>query len=460
MVSLDVASLAVELIELVAVRTDPQRVAGWFGSLPPSGLKTLQRARFRHALRLAAEHSPFYREQFRRHGINVKRIEHPSQLGDFYTTGEDLRNQGGSDFLAGRADTAFETTGTTSSVPKRVFFSRREIDEMGRITAVALYLLGLRRADRVVSAFDCSFWVSPWVLRAGLQYLHCFHVEAGKIEPLEFYERAAAYRPTVIFGEPSWIVRLSEIARGQGVWPLKFLFAGGEGITDEARDVVERTWSAPVYLSYGQTESFGALGSECRMKNGYHRNDLCFFFEVADPDSEGYGELVYTTLARSVMPLIRYRSSDVTRFIDEPCPCGLFAKRLAKVRSRCDEMVVCGMGNVGPWVFEEILRGIDSLAHEWQAIVSNEGQRDIVELHVEVKHGGRQEEVERALRSHLRERFPDFWKNLEMKLYELRVAACPSGSLREGRKLQRIVDERQRLARCVRVPVTLSKANR
>ncbi len=455
-----VLSLALELIERLAVSTDPERVARWFGALPRSGLEMAQRARFRHSLRLAAERSPFYREQFQRRGIDAGRIEHPSQLGDFYTTGEDLRAHGGEDFLASRADTAFETTGTTSSVPKRAFFSYREINEMGRITAVALYLLGLRRTDRVVSAFDCSFWVSPWVLRAGLQHLNCFLVEAGKIDPLEFYERAGAYRPTVIFGEPSWIVRLSEIAESRGAWPLKFLFAGGENITEDARDAVERTWSAPVYLSYGQTESFGALGGECRMKNGYHRNDLCFFFEIADVDTEGYGELIYTTLARDVMPLIRYRSSDVTRFIAEPCPCGLFATRLAKVRSRRDEMVVCGMGNVGSWVFEEILRNVEVVIHDWQAVVTNDVRRDIVELRVEVQESVRQAELERVLHSHLRERFPDFWKNLEMKLYELRVVGCPPGSLRRGRKLQHVVDVRQMLGRRMKVPAALSEVNR
>jgi phenylacetate-coenzyme A ligase PaaK-like adenylate-forming protein len=81
-------------------------------------------------------------------------------------------------------------------------------------------VLGLRQADRVLSAFDCSFWVSPYVLRAGLDMLGCFHVEAGKIEPGEFYDRARPYHPTVIFGEPSWMIRFSEIARMKGTWPL------------------------------------------------------------------------------------------------------------------------------------------------------------------------------------------------------------------------------------------------
>src|SRR3989442_7702804 len=346
----------IELFEGVALRTNPERAIRLLGLLPPSFIDAMQRARFRRTLRLAAERSPFYREEFRRRGIDPRRIEHPSELGDFYTTGEDLRAHGAEAFLTGRADTAFETTGTTSPAPKRIFFSQRELLEMGRLSAIGLYHLGMRREDRVLSAYDCSFWVSPAVLRMALKYLKCFHVEAGKISPLEFYERARAYQPNVIFGEPSWLARLSELAGERGTWPMKLLFGGGENITEEARTDVEQIWGAPLYLSYGQAESFGTLGVECKRQDGYHRNDLFFYFETPEVDTEGYGELVYTTLARDVMPLIRYRSTDLTRLVDDPCECGLFAKRLAKIRSRIDEMVVCGMGNVGPWVFAESFR--------------------------------------------------------------------------------------------------------
>jgi phenylacetate-CoA ligase len=140
------------------------------------------------------------------------------------------------------------------------------------------------------------------------------------------------------------------------------------------------------------------------------------------------------------MPLIRYRASDITRLVEEPCACGLFAKRLAKVRARADEMVVCGMGNVGPWVFEEILRGIDGVGDEWQAVLSNNGRYDVFELRLEVR--GPESAVRDAVLANVKERFPDFWKNLQMGLYELRVTPFASGSLRTGRKLKRIVDER------------------
>src|SRR6266404_643521 len=311
-------SKLIEQGERLALHLEPRRAIALLNAMPSQVYEALQRTRFRQTLRLAAVRSPFYREEFRRRGINVERIRHPSQLGDFYTTGEDLRARF-EDFRIGRGDTVFETTGTTSPVHKRVFFSHREIDEMGRASAVALYFLGLRREDTVLSAFDNSFWVSPATARSAFQYIGCFHSEAGKIDPIEFYERARIYRPTVIFGEPSWLMRLSDVAASRGIWPVKFLFGGGENIAETTRQAIEVTWEAPVYLSYGQTEAFGSMGVECVKQQGYHRNDLNFIFEVVESDNTGSGELVYTTLTRDIMPLIRYRSTDLTHLVDEPC---------------------------------------------------------------------------------------------------------------------------------------------
>ena len=433
----------IEQLEHVMLHMEPRRSVRLLNVTPQWAIEKMQRARFRRTLSLVAERSKFYRAEFKRRNIDVRRIEHPSELGDFYTTGEDLRAHGAEAFLTGKADTAFETTGTTSPVPKRVFFSERELDEMGRFTAFGLYLLGMRREDRVLSAYDCSFWVSPAVLRKGLQYMRCFNVEAGKIAPQEFYERAREYRPTVMFGEPSWMVRLSELARERGTWPVKFLYAGGENISEESRRIVENVWDAPLYLNYGQTESFGVLGSECKLKDGYHRIDPFFFFETPERDADGYGELVYTTLVRDVMPLIRYRSTDLTRLIEEPCACGMFAKRIAKTRSRADEMVVCGMGNVGPWVFAELLKDVPGPGTDWQAVIRHDGRQDVVELHVELESFAHQAEIERAVLKNLHARFADFWRNYEMKLYDLRVIPSTPGALRPGRKLKRVLDERQ-----------------
>src|SRR5689334_13797625 len=129
-------SKSIELVERLALRMEPRRALRLLGSLPPSAIEAMQRARFRRTLRLAAERSAFYREEFGRRGIDVRKVGHPSELGDFFTTGEDLRAHGAEAFLTGRADIAFETTGTTSPVPKRAYFSHKEVNEMGRTSAL------------------------------------------------------------------------------------------------------------------------------------------------------------------------------------------------------------------------------------------------------------------------------------------------------------------------------------
>src|SRR5260370_2118025 len=142
---------------------------------------------------------------------------------------------------------------------------------MGNASAAALYLLGLRREDTVMSAFDCSFWVSPAVARSALQYIGCFHVEAGKIDPLECYTHAVSYKPNVMFGEPSWMIRFAQIAAERGTWPMKLLVAGGENIAETARAEAERVWSAPMLLNSGQTEPFASPAPDCLPTQAYHR---------------------------------------------------------------------------------------------------------------------------------------------------------------------------------------------
>jgi phenylacetate-coenzyme A ligase PaaK-like adenylate-forming protein len=118
--------------------------------------------------------------------------------------------------------------------------------------------------------------------------------------------------------------------------------------------------------------------------------------------------------------------------------------RIGKIRGRCDEMVVCGMGNIGPWVFEEVLRGAAGIGDDWQVVVCRERERDLVVLHVETDGTSRLSDLEHLVLANLRSRFADFFANLEMRLFDLRVAPHPPGSLRRGgRKLRRVVDERR-----------------
>src|SRR5262249_52277698 len=137
------------------------RVATW---ISPSVAASVRRQKFIHLIRYVGECSPFYRRRFKEIGLDVRAVRGPEDLGDFFTTAQDLRENPIDEFLCGRPELGFETTGTTVGAGKRVYFSRREAADMGRDGAVGLYALGLRPEDRVVDAFDYSFWNAPFTL--------------------------------------------------------------------------------------------------------------------------------------------------------------------------------------------------------------------------------------------------------------------------------------------------------
>jgi phenylacetate-CoA ligase len=436
-------SLIPELIDDLLVGNNLARRARWALLIPPAIVPYVRRDKFKHLMRYVNEKSPFYRRRFKELGIDIRGIRTPEDLGAFFTTAQDLRENPVEEFLCGRPELGFETTGTTATTSKRVYFSRREAADHGRDGALGLYNLGLRPEDRVVDAFDYSFWNAPFTLRASLDRLGCFHVTAAKIPPAEFYDRVKPYNFNVMFVEPSWLVVLTEIARVRGIWPVKFFFVGGENMSEDTRRYIETTWNTKVYIGYGQTESFGQIGSECPAQKGYHIDDFNLYCEIVDQGDDGYGELVYTTLSSEVMPLIRYRSTDITAFLDQPCTCGLkVARRIAKIRGRSDEMVNCGMGNLSPWFFEQLLDGLPGITRDWQAAVLRTGNRDTIEFRVEVLDGSTTDAVAAAIKQRVKERIPDSWRNFELNLFEFGFRFVEPGALRTGRKLRRLVDER------------------
>jgi phenylacetate-CoA ligase len=434
-----------ELLDELFVGGNVPRRAKLAARIPAWIVPPLRRDKFRHLMRYVSEKSPFYRRRFKELGINVRGIRTPEDLGSFFTTAQDLRENPVEDFLCARPELGFETTGTTATTSKRVYFSRREAREHGRDGAIGLYNLGLRPEDRVVDAFDYSFWNAPFTLRASLDQLGCFHVTAAKIPPAEFYDRVKPYAFNVLFVEPSWLVVLTEIARVRGTWPVKFFYVGGENMSEETRRYIEGVWNARVYMGYGQTESFGQIGSECPAQRGYHVDDLNLYCEIVDKGEDGYGELVYTTLSSVVMPLVRYRSTDITAFLDEPCTCSLkMARRIAKIRGRSDEMVNCGMGNLSPWFVEQLLEDLPEITRDWQVGVLRSGNRDSIEFRVELRDGASSDAVMAAIKQRVKERIPDSWRNYELKLFEFEFRFVEPGALRTGRKLRRLVDERMK----------------
>lgn len=441
-------SFTAKVIELVVFGNSPAWTMRLIDTIPEEKfLPVVQNFLFKVAIKHVYNHSRFYRKLFDKHGIDIKKVKKPEDLGALFTTGDDLRNTPAEDFICTKPSTAYQTTGTTSPMPKRMFFSSDEIRQYGKVGGSALWKMGLRPEDKVASAFDYSFWISGPTLKTSLEWIGAFHIEAGKIDPKEFYDQIKPYQCNVFVGDPSWILRLSEVAEKRGAWPVKMIIAGGENMTEKTRIYIENVWKTDVFLNYGQTEGFGTLGVECRQKDGYHVNDFMFHFEILNPDQDGYGEICYTTYNRFCMPLIRYRAGDIARIVKGHCSCGLGTTKLSKLRGRIDEMIACGMGNISPWMFEQILKPLALASEDWQIAVMRPGTKDVLEFRIELDDLKRGEQVEKSILRILEQDFPDYWKSYLMGLFEIQFRFFERGKLRTGRKLKHLVDERTELIR-------------
>jgi phenylacetate-CoA ligase len=430
-----------KFVERAVIGESVPGLVRWGKHVPRAVIQGLQRDSFGELVRYAAQRQKFLKRKLRENGIEPGGVRGPEDLGNIFTTPEDLRNLPAEDFLCREPQLVFETTGTSGG-PKRVYFTYDELEFSARYEAAALWENGVRPGDRVVCTFDAAYWISSWVTFFACKRMGVFCSAIGKPHPRELYSRLPLYKYNVIAADPTWLVSLSEIAEKEGPFPLKLIFAGGDRMTEVYRSYVERLWNCPVILGYGSTEQGGGAGVECLRRDGYHLDEFNFLFEIADPDPAGYGELVVTTLSRRTMPLIRYRVRDVTRFIEEPCPCGATLRRLARIRGRLDEMVVMGAGNMYPEIFEKVLHDVEGISENWQVVVRQEGIHDILEFRLELTDGINPATVENAVRRNLEARFPDVWANHLCGMYQLAFRILPPGGLEQGRKPRRLVDER------------------
>jgi len=327
----------------------------------------------------------------------------------------------------------------------RVYLSRRELEYNARQGGLLYGLYGLGRGDRLLCTLDVGWGLGSLLVERGVRQTPLFAMVVGRVDPLEAYRRLAEYRFNVVVSDPFWLARLTAIARERGrPGPLKLLMGGGEGITPRTRAELEAFWGAPLCMTYASTEAATILAFECTHRLGYHVNEFDFYVEIADRDADGYGEIVLTTVNRRVMPLIRYRTGDVARWLPEPCPCGLPFRRLSPLRGRLDEQVSCAWGNLHPDFFEPLLGEVSGLGGDWQAALYERDLTPVVQFRLELTDDGaaRERAVQGVLGALQRTR-PEAWLAYCQRLLDVEFAFFTPGTLRQQRKLLRLVDERQ-----------------
>ncbi len=422
-------------------------------TLPRERLLALQEERLRRTLARAGR-SPFYRRLFAEAGVAVETIRGLEDLGRLpLTTKDHLRAGYPFGFLALSPEEAVRlhsSSGTTGRATV-VLHSAGDLDTWADRLARCMYMTGARASDVFQNMTGYGMFTGGLGFHYGSERLGMLTVPAGPGNSRRQIQFMQDFGTTVIHAIPSYAFRLLAVLEEMGIDPrrdlkLKTAYLGAEPYSEETRRRVERELGVRVFNSYGLSEMSGpGVAFECPAQNGMHIWEDAFLVEVLDPKTlqpvaEGEeGELVLTTLDREAMPLIRYRTRDLTAILPGPCPCGRTHRRIDRIKGRSDDMFIVKGVNVFPIQVETLLMGMPEVGRNYRIVLDREGDLDVMTVEVEVQREVFQGDV-KSLKA-LREKILAALKS-EI-LFTPRVQLVEPGALpRNEGKAVRVLDRR------------------
>ena len=345
-----------------------------------------------NGLKHAAENSPFYKDKLPAliEGISFKTAVDTIPKLPFTTSLEISKDS--EQFLAIPKDDVVNihfTYGTTGG-KKTIYNSRRDMGQINYSYNLGFMNCGIENTDIAQIVYSYGIWGLAENIQRALLSLGIITLSTGNYtnfqEQQQFIEK---FGTTVIFGTPSYVYNLareSDLPQ-KNKEKMKAILVGGEGLPEHRRKIIEERLGGEVYINYGLNEVGGGIGSECSVHNGYHVFPTVHL-EIIDPktgelvDTEEYGELVVTTLTREAMPLIRYRTGDMTRMLDGDCDCGLKLPRIDYLKGRADDKVIIGAAEkYYPINFDLLFDSIPEIKDYWIEI-STKNDKDALMIYV------------------------------------------------------------------------------
>jgi phenylacetate-CoA ligase len=286
------------------------------------------------------------------------------------------------------------SSGTTGK-PTVVGYTKADIDMWAECVARLACAAGVTADDVAQVTFGYTLFTGAFGLHYGMEKVGASVIPISGGNTERQLSIMQDFGTTVLIGTPSYALYMAEVAKKKGIDPRKLklrvgLF-GGEGHTEEMRREIEEAWGILDTENYGLSEVLGpGVSGECYLKNGMHIAEDHFYCEVVDRDTlqpvpEGQpGELVITSLSKEALPILRYRTKDITWLIPEKCGCGRTSMRMAKVQGRTDDMLIIRGVNVFPSQIESVLLGIEDIGPHYEIVVRKDGYMDKIEVLVEV----------------------------------------------------------------------------
>lgn len=361
-------------------------------------IEELQLKKIKHAVDYCCRNVPFYEKKLNEAGVTAEKIKSLADVKYIpMTVKTDLRdNYPFGLFAAPMKDIIriHASSGTTGK-PTVVGYTKNDLDMWSDCMARLCMAGGATNEDIVQISFGYGMFTGALGLHYALEKIGCAVVpnSSGNTEKALMFMRD--FKTTALVATPSYALYMAETAKELGFpmsdYKLRIGLFGSEGCTPEMRTQIESEWNLFATDNYGMSELIGpGVSGECEERNGLHINEDHFLCEIVDPETleplgEGEtGELVVTPLSKEGIPLLRYRTRDISRIIYEPCKCGRTFARMDKIKGRSDDMLKIRGVNVFPSQIESVLVGMDKISPHYQLVVRREGFADTLEVKVEL----------------------------------------------------------------------------
>jgi phenylacetate-CoA ligase len=361
-------------------------------TMPRAARERLQLHRLQDIIRWAMEHVPFHRAQLG--GATVRTLADLASLPFVRKT--DLREQYPFGLLAvpRREVARIHASSGTKGKPTVAAYTAGDLDLWREVMARALTAAGTRRGDLLHIAFGYGLFTGGLGFHDGAERVGMTVVPVSSGNTARHHLLLQDFKPDVIAATPSFALHLAETLAEQGGKPrdlgLRVGIFGAEPWTDGIRIAIERAFGLSAFDIYGLSEIIGpGVAGECEARDGLHIADDHFLPEIIDPASGTVlppgreGELVFTTVTKQAMPLVRYRTGDITTLTVEPCRCGRTSARMARVKGRSDDMLIVKGVNLYPSEIERTLLAVEELAPHYQLVVDRGATLARLEVQVE-----------------------------------------------------------------------------
>jgi phenylacetate-CoA ligase len=416
--------------------------------------ENLQLERMRAILRRAYKNVPYYKKRFDEMNIKPGDIKSLKDLKNFpFTTKTDLREGYPFGLFAVPRKEIIEvhTSSGTTGKPTVSGYTKKDIEIWGEVVARALTMCGASKDDIIQNGYGYGLFTGGLGVHYGAQRIGATVVPVSAGQTKRHLDIMQDFGSTILTCTPSYALYLTEAAVEAGInikkLKLKAGCFGAEMWTDRMRDEIEKRFHLMALNIYGLTEIIGpGVSQECEQKNGLHIFEDHFYPEVVSPETleplpEGEkGELVLTTLTREGMPMIRFRTRDITTLRRESCKCGRTLVRMDRVTGRTDDMLKIRGVLIFPYQIEKALLEIKGVEPHYQIIVTRPHHLDEIEVQVETSRKLFSDEVR-----HLEEVRKKIENRIENSI-GLRVKVTlvePKTLPRSEGKAKRVIDKRQ-----------------